>query len=209
MGTFVTVTAVSISVAQTEQAIGSAFEEMDRLIAIFNRHDAATPLSLLNRDSAITAPPPELVAVINHAKQFNLLTHGAFDPTVKPLLDLFDEGFSQSVEPPPSSAEIQKSLEFMGIDGIACSPRRISLSRPGMGLTLDGIAKGFIVDRISQVLVDCGVVNHLVSADGDIRTSGSTSSGRPWTIALEDPKKNRDYPEIIRLHNGAIATSGN
>ena len=100
MGTFVTVTAVSISVAQTEQAIGIAFEEMDRLIAIFNRHDVATPLSLLNRDSAITAPPPELVAVINHAKQFNLLTHGAFDPTVKPLLDLFDEGFSQSVEAP-------------------------------------------------------------------------------------------------------------
>ena len=208
MGTYVTVTAVGQSRDQAEQAIGCAFEEMNRLVAIFNRHDSATPLSLLNRDGILADPPSELVAVVNHSKYFNVLSRGAFDPTVKPLIDLFDERFAQAGATPPSATELQQALTRVGAEALDCSSKRISFHKPDMSITLDGIAKGFIVDQMSSLLSEQGLTNHLINAGGDIRTSGSTLSNKPWTVAVEDPKKNGDYPDFIAMNNGAVATSG-
>jgi thiamine biosynthesis lipoprotein len=78
-----------------------------------------------------------------------------------------------------------------------------------MGITLDGIAKGYIVDRAAEVLSKNGIKNYLVNAGGDIRTAGVRSDKKAWTIAIQDPKKKRQYPDIVHLGNGAIATSGN
>ena len=208
MGTFVTVTTVADSVARAQEGVGRAFEEMERLIGIFSRHDPATPLAVLNRDLALADPPAELVQVVRKAKEFNLVSGGAFDPTVKPLLDLLDQSFGQSLPAAPSQAQIQERLQFVGIADVACSDQRIALNRPGMGLTLDGIAKGFIVDRMSAVLSEKGAQNHLVNAGGDICSRGSTEVGKPWAIAVQNPQKHRDYPEVIRLRDGAVATSG-
>jgi thiamine biosynthesis lipoprotein len=77
-----------------------------------------------------------------------------------------------------------------------------------MGITLDGIAKGYVVDAMSAILAAAGVENHLVNAGGDIRTSGKSVSGEPWRIAIEDPEKKKNYPEVIRMTDGAVATSG-
>ena len=85
----------------------------------------------------------------------------------------------------------------------------ISLSDEGMGITLDGIAKGYIVDRASEVLARFGVVNHLINAGGDIRTCGTAAKGKKWKVAIQDPAKKGEYPDIISLSTGAIATSGN
>ena len=78
-----------------------------------------------------------------------------------------------------------------------------------MGITLDGIAKGYIVDRASEILTRNGISNHLINAGGDIRTSGSAVKGKPWTIAVQDPAKKKEYPDVITMMSGAIATSGN
>ena len=60
-----------------------------------------------------------------------------------------------------------------------------------MSITLDGIAKGYIVDRASHLLQACGISNHLINAGGDIRTCGSAAKGRAWRVAVEDPEKSK------------------
>jgi len=208
MGTFVEITAVHAPRDQAEDAIGRAFEEMDRLIAILSRHDSSTPLSHLNRTGSLSHPPRELTAVVLEALDVHRRTHGAFDPTVKPLIDLLEASSSRGL---PSDAEIRDALACVGADGVRFADRRIDLAREGMGVTLDGVAKGYIVDRMSDVLAERGVANHLVNAGGDIRTRGSRSggpAGRPWTVAVEDPEKKGRYPDVIRMRDGAVATSG-
>ena len=81
--------------------------------------------------------------------------------------------------------------------------------KEGMGITLDGIAKGYIVDRAGEVLAAKGIVNHLINAGGDILTNGVAAKGKPWTVAIQDPAKHKQYPDVIQLASGAIATSGN
>ncbi|MEE4166439.1 MAG: FAD:protein FMN transferase, partial [Desulfocapsaceae bacterium] len=85
----------------------------------------------------------------------------------------------------------------------------ISFAKEHMQVTLDGIAKGYIVDRASDILKTKGVENHLVNAGGDIRTSGTAARGKRWTVAIQDPGKTGGYPDVITMSDGAIATSGN
>jgi thiamine biosynthesis lipoprotein len=77
-----------------------------------------------------------------------------------------------------------------------------------MGITLDGIAKGYIVDRMADVLLQNGVPNFLINAGGDIRTAGTKGNGFPWTVAVQDPSKEGEFPDVMQMTDGAVATSG-
>ena len=75
-------------------------------------------------------------------------------------------------------------------------------------MTLDGIAKGYIVDQIARHLERHRVRHYLVEAGGDIRVRGSRGQGQPWRIAVQDPDKPPSFPDTIELSRGAVATSG-
>ena len=77
-----------------------------------------------------------------------------------------------------------------------------------MGLTLDGIAKGYVVDCVAAALQRRGLDRWLIDAGGDIRTSGVNERGRPWRIGVQDPRKEAGFPAVTELTEGAIATSG-
>jgi thiamine biosynthesis lipoprotein len=209
MGTFVSITAVHESRDLAQEAIGGAHEEMARLIAIFNRYDAASPVSVLNRDGRLEGPPAELSDVLRWAEHFHRISGGTFDVTVKPLLDLFDATVGRDGHSYPSDEQIAEALSRVDAAGVGVEGRAVAFAKPGMGVTLDGIAKGYIVDMMSASMLRCGVENHLIDAGGDIRTAGTSAAGAPWTIAVQDPKKHRNYPDVIRMNNGAVATSGN
>ena len=91
---------------------------------------------------------------------------------------------------------------------VRLGPDSISLQIPGMGVTLDGIAKGYVVDRMASVLADHGLEDFLINAGGDIRSAGLREDGEPWRVGVQDPKKQGDLPDVIGLSNGAVATSG-
>jgi thiamine biosynthesis lipoprotein len=77
-----------------------------------------------------------------------------------------------------------------------------------MGITLDGIAKGYIVDAIARVLEMYGVKRYLINAGGDIRAAGKKEKKQPWTVAVKDPSGERSFPDTIHLSDAAVATSG-
>lgn len=207
MGTYVTITAMEASRARAEQAIAGAVEEMDRLVAILSRHDPSTPLSYLNRHGTLRDAPPELIEVVRRSLWVHRASGGAFDITVKPVLDLFREGGAPDAAM-PSDATVHAALAQVGSGKLEIGERHVHFRQPGMGVTLDGIAKGYIVDRMSGVLASHGIENHLVNAGGDIRVRGRRRDGRPWRIAVEDPQKRERYLEVIELGSGAVATSG-
>jgi thiamine biosynthesis lipoprotein len=209
MGTFVSVTALSRSQDRAEEAIGLAFQEMDRLIKLFNRYDGASAVSYLNREGVLESAPPEVFTVVSRALFYHELSRGAFDISVKPLVDLFTDSFGRERPVEPSQEQMVEALELVGSGNIELSRRAIAFRREGMGVTLDGIAKGFIVDRVAESLGGQGLENLLINAGGDIRTAGTKEEKQPWTVAVQDPTKNGEFPDVIHLSDGAVATSGN
>ncbi len=206
MGTFVAITAIHRSRDEAEQAIGLAFEEMDRLSGMLTRFDDRSAVGTFNHDGKLGDVPPEMRVLLGRSDYFNKVTGGAFDITVKPLLDLYKDSFAAGKT--PTEEEIDNVLPLVGANKLQFSGNTLSCTQDRMGITLDGIAKGYIVDLISGVLRTNGVDNHLINAGGDIRTSGSAERGKAWTIAVQDPKKTDHYPDIVQLRDGAIATSG-
>lgn len=207
MGTFVSMTAIHPSRDEAEQVIGEAFEEIDRLNLLLTRFEDASPVTELNTIGKIEYMPKEVSELVGRSLYYNKATGGAFDITVKPLIDLYKESFSHDKQ--PTEAEISAVLNNIGSEKMRFHGKGVEFIKPEMGITLDGIAKGFIVDQASELLQRKGVANHLINAGGDIRTSGTAAKGRAWTVAIQDPAKSKDYPDVIQLGNGAIATSGN
>jgi len=206
MGSFLSITAMHPSRDEAQHAIGLAFDEVGRLGKLLSRHDASTPLAHLNRTGALPQGQMEVVEVVARSLYHHKQTGGAFDITVKPALDLYQERFAAGRK--PSEAEIAVLLPRIGSEYIRFAEGRVSFAREGMGITLDGIAPGYIVDRISELLTRNGVSNHLINCSGDIRTSGTAAKGKPWTVAIQDPAKQKNYPEIVKMGTGAICTSG-
>lgn len=208
MGTFVAITVVHPSKTFGQEAVGRAFEEMQRHIAVFDRHDGSTALSVLNDRGRLNGAPAELVDVVDRAVRLNGLSSGAFDATIAPIVDLYKQRADSGRPLELSRKEFEELHELVDSSAVKIGADRIALQKSGMSLTLDGIAKGYVVDKASEALAAMGAVNHLINAGGDIRTSGERGQGKPWTVAIEDPKKQGDYPEVIRVRNCAMATSG-
>jgi thiamine biosynthesis lipoprotein len=209
MGTFVSMTLIHASKDKSEEAIGRAFDEIDRLAKLMNRFDERTAVAQLNREGYLKDIPPEIAQVVAKSLYFHQLSQGTFDISVKPVVDLFKETVGGTEKIAPTEKALNEALGLVGSNGIELTGGSIRFKKPGMGITLDGIAKGYIVDRASEILAGHGVKNHLINAGGDIRTMGTRADKKPWTVAIQDPLKRKHYPDIIHMNNGAVATSGN
>lgn len=204
MATSVSVVVVHPSPSLAEEAIEAAFRELGRLVGIFSRHDSGAAVAQLNAAGRLADVPPELARVVGRALHYHRFTAGAFDVTVTPLVELLRASAGA-----PTPSEWKEAAELVGAEHVDLSGRRLHFRRSGMAMTLDGIAKGYIVDRMSAVLFRHGARQHLVDAGGDIRVRGGKESGRPWTVGVRDPSDPDRLCDLVPLVDGAVATSGN
>ncbi len=209
MGSFVSMTLIHPSADQAEEAMEAAFSEIDRLSGLLSRYDHASAVYDLNTQGHLRDLAPEVTQVVARSLYYHQLTGGCFDITVKPVVDLFQHKLGGEKKVWPTEAEIKDLLKLVDARNIELKDRSLSFKAEGMGITLDGIAVGFIVDRVSHLLMSRGIQNHLVNASGDIRTGGAKEDGKPWTVAIQDPWKRKTYPDVVRMGDGAISTSGN
>jgi thiamine biosynthesis lipoprotein len=180
--------------------------EVARLERVFSLYQSDSALARLNQHGVLATPPPELVDLLEISRFFWALSGGAFDPTIQPLWRLHARHFSGSaadVSGPPR-AEVAEALALVGFDRVVFNRDRIVLPRPGMALTLNGIAQGFITDRIVQHLRDAGVTSTMVDL-GEPRAIGARDDGTAWRVGIAvEPR-----PEVFELTvvDRAVATS--
>jgi thiamine biosynthesis lipoprotein len=214
MGTVVSLTVVDPSEDRAEDAMARAFAAMDRLEALLTRFDSGAPLGELRRVGKLDDAPAELVETVAFSARMHRATAGAFDVTVAPLLELTQSSLAAGA--PPSRAAVAECLTRVGMDKLNAAGRSLSFARPGMAVTLDGVAKGRIVDAMAAELAACGIRHALVNAGGDIRALGGRGAGRPWTVAVRAPRPEGRREELgepktvasYELTDGACATSG-
>ena len=207
MGTFVNITVLDSSRDRAEAAIEKSYREMDRLISLLSRFDHSSPVSILNRDGYLNDVPPELLLLLQASIHYNTISSGTFDITVLPVLTLIQQSFAATGQAPAKEA-IDRIRTVVGSHLLKISPKSVSLARPGMAITLDSIAKGYIVDRIMAILREQGISHGLVNAGGDIAVLGGKDKKHPWRIAIQDPSKHEHQLDVLSLYTGAVATSG-
>lgn len=195
--------------AAAERLIAQCLTEVRRLEQIFSLYVPESAISQLNREGTLAAPPLELVALLSRSAAIHARTGGAFDPTVQPLWNLYAGHFAKPGADPagPAPKAVARALTRVGFDHVDIEASRIAFARRGMGLTLNGIAQGYITDRVVEILRQAGLERSLVDM-GEIRGIGGRPGGGPWRIGLEDPHQPGTVAETIAIENTAVATSG-
>jgi FAD:protein FMN transferase len=192
-----------------ETAIDACFAEAARLESVFSLHRADSALSRLNRDGRLDAPPAELVELLRAAIDFGHATGGAFDVTVQPLWALYAGHFAAqgAVAGGPDDADIARARSMVDFRRVDVAARRIALGQAGMAVTLNGIAQGYITDRVTALLRARGFDNVLVNL-GEFSALGAHADGTPWRVALPDPRQPWRRLRTLALTGSAVATSG-
>lgn len=200
MGTRIHLTVVADDGRQAETAIEKTFDAMARLVTLFDHRQPAGALATLNRSGYLAAPPGAFVEVLQYAVALGELTAGAFDVTVKPLLDARRAGVTDL-------GALRSVVDYrqIEIDG-----ERVRLGLHGAAITLDGIAKGRVIDGGVETLRELGFDQVLVEAGGDLRTLGQRADGTPWRVGIAHPRRAEqgELLSVLPVAAQAVATSG-
>ena len=192
--------------------------EVDALLAEINHtmstYDQESELSRFNRLRTTEWVPASasLRDVLKAAIEIGAQSEGAFDITVGPLVNLW--GFGPEIHPDhvPLERDIAAARGRSGLDKITLSDTQpaIRKHRPDVFLDLSGIAKGYGVDRVADLMTAHGLEHYMVEIGGEIRVRGFKQQDTPWRIAIEKPLSGeRSVHTMLALSDIALATSGN
>ncbi|MGF1768520.1 FAD:protein FMN transferase [Enterovibrio makurazakiensis] len=147
--------------------------------------------------------------VVNEAIRLNLLSDGALDVTVGPLVNLWGFGPEGRPDRVPSDELIAERRQMTGIEFLSATAHSLTKTNPDLYVDLSSIAKGFGVDVVANYLAQLGAQNYLVEIGGELQLKGVNGEGHPWRIAIEKPgEEQQSIQEIIAPGDMAVATSG-
>ena len=188
--------------------IRSALEEIERLEQVFSLYRPDSAVARLNRDGLLHAPPLDLVRLLAETRRYGELTEGSFDITVQPLWRLYGRHFSRKGAAPegPDPAAIAEALARVDFRAVSFDSGHVAFEKPDMAITLNGIAQGYITDRVAELFRRDGLEKVLIDL-GELRALGPHPEGRPWSVGLEDPRQGAEIYETLELDSTALATS--
>lgn len=190
-----------------QSAITAVMDEMHRIDHAMSPHKPASELSLINRDASRQPVPlsDEMYRLLERALDFSRFSDGAFDITFASVGQLYD--YRSGVAPTPEALE--RARAAIGWRHLILDPkaRSVRFAREGMRIDLGGFAKGHAVDNGAAILAALGIEHAIVTAGGDSRVLGDRR-GRPWTIAIRDPRREGGVVAVLPLEDTAISTSG-
>ncbi|MDZ4137240.1 MAG: FAD:protein FMN transferase, partial [Paracoccaceae bacterium] len=190
--------AASISLAHPDAKaiVARAVAEISRLEDIFSLYRATSALSRLNAAGRLDAPPFELLECLAISARVHAATSGLFDPTVQPLWQLYATRHAAGA--PPDTAAIAQVLPRVGWGRVAYDSAAVAMA-PGMAITLNGIAQGYIADRVALLLRAEGLSDILINT-GELRALGQAPGGAGWPVQIDGAGK-------IALQDRALASS--
>lgn len=184
-----------------------------RVREIENRMSAFLPESDLGRlaKNAGKEPMqvhPDTYALLRKAKRYSELSDGAFEPTIRPLTELW--GIGKKACFVPSEEEIGEAMKLVGWRSLRLGENNTAwLERPGQAVDLGGIAKGYAADEVKRILLENGVSSAMINLGGNISVLGSRPDGCPWRIGIQNPLAVRgQYLGTIELRDRTVVTSG-
>ena len=199
MGTFVEV------ISSDRRAADIVFDEIKRIEGLLSRYKPESEIAKINTKGRIKAST-DTFYTMRKAKEFWLLSDGAFDVTIGPLMNIW--GFTDKKYRIPDAQEVDATLKLVGFNKVVLddSLNIIEFKDSDMKLDLGAIAKGYAVDCAVRRLKQEGINSCLINAGGDIYCLGD-KSGQPWVVAVQDPR-GEDLVEYLQLKDKAVATSG-
>ena len=174
---------------------------------IFSTYIDTSEINKINNSFKDTiAISKHFMYVLNQSFNINKKTYEMFDPTIKPLIDLWNFNFSKVNFIPPKIGSIEKIMKNIGLNNISIKNDLI-IKKNNATLDFNAIAKGYAIDVIGNYFISCGYKNFMIEIGGEVLCKGKNNN-KTWSIGLQNPFIQEDFFDIIFLNDKAIATSG-
>jgi thiamine biosynthesis lipoprotein len=208
LGTVCTVNLFEGGSARVYREVFARFREIEERMSA-NLPDSE--LESINQNAGKEAVPVhgDLLELIEKARYYALISDGAFNPLVGPLVKLWGIGGDSPRVPAPE--EIAALLPLLNLEGMEIDIERSSvfLKQPGMRLDLGAIAKGYAADEAIRIVRREGIERALIDLGGNVFVWGEKKDGSPWRIAVQNPAGERgEYLGIAAVRNKTVVTSG-
>ena len=203
-------TTIAISVVHPDARVAaaaiaaglSAAQEVDRLMSIYHPD---SQVYRLNRDGVLAHPDPRLLVVLGQAVGLSRMSEGAFDVTVQPLWRLYSTAAAHGKLPDDASRRHAQVL--VDWRQLAFDQDVVRLRRPGMSLTLNGLAQGYAADLALAAVQAHGIRDVLLDT-GEFVARGQKPRRRPWILGVRDPRDADVLAATLYVQGCSVATSG-
>lgn len=189
--------------------------EIEKILQDFDKsvstYMPSSIISRINANEENVELDKTFITCFNKAKEVYKNTHGAFDPTVYPLVNAwgFGPGKKQKIE----KSKIDSMLQFVGFDLIKIKGNHVIKKDKRVALDFNAFAQGYSVDVVSEFLNSKGIGSYIVEIGGEVYAKGKKPNNENWSIGIEKPIDNKESQNplkaVVKLENLAIATSGN
>lgn len=181
---------------------------VDQTFSTFNDESI---ISKINRNEPVKLNQM-FIEVFDLAKTVSKDTHGAFDITVAPLVNVWGFGFKSGT--PPTKAVIDSLRHMTGYEKVKLIGSKVRKQDPRIMLDCSAIAKGYGSDVVAQYLRSRDVENFMIEIGGEIVVQGNSDKRLPWKIGVTKPtddstQVNNELQTVLNVSNTAMATSGN
>lgn len=187
---------------QAKQLVKLAIAEVKRLESIFSLYQPDSAINQLNKNGFLSQPPSDLKRLLSESNYYSNLTNGMFDPSVQPIWQLYAKDNGKI-----SRAKLQAVINKVNYRAIDVNSDLIKFNLPDMAITLNGIAQGYITDRVAELLHANGLQRALIDM-GEIRSLGAKTKNEPWLAGIARPSAPDQVLTVVELDNKALATSG-
>ncbi len=205
MGTRVSIDLFHPNRVKADECANLAFGEFSRIESLMSSYISSSELSFINNNAAIAVVEisDEMAQMIEKSLFFSEISAGAFDITYASIGYEYD--YRQRKR--PSESTIARDLTAIDYRHIELDGNRLRFRDSRVKINLGGIAKGYAVDRATDIVEACGINRAMISAGGDSRILGDRG-GRPWIIGVQHPRDPAGIALRLPLTDSAISTSG-
>lgn len=206
-----TVCTINLFDQGSTELYGQMFQKLKGIEQAFSVNLPDSAVSQINQSAGI-APvivPQEVIYVLQEALRIAERTGGAFDPTIGPLVNLWDIGGDNSQVPSQQAIDHARSLVDWRLVEIDSQRGTVYLPKQGMALDLGGIAKGYAADELVAIAQEAGIQQALFDLGGNIYAFGTKADGTPWRVGVKDPAQPGGSPALaLAVQNRSVVTSG-
>ena len=197
--------------ARANFAVNDCFNLADSFINIFSDYiekGELNQLSLSAGSGKFIQVSPALFEIIKESEKAYILTKGAFDITLAPVIRLWRKARKEKQFPEASA--IAAKMKSVGFDKVKIDTitKSIKLTTKDMQLDLGGIAQGYIAQKVLERLFSKNIRKALINVSGDIATGDAPPQKKGWTIGINLPESESLQKKQLLLHNLSVSTSG-
>ena len=207
-GTYISITIYDENEKLANKAIDEAFKEIARIDNKFNSKVKGSLIDKLNSgEEKEIILDEEGVYLFENLKRVYDLSHGKYDITIGPLLDLWDFGNKEKREL-PTLEEIEKAKKNTGFSNLILDGNRLYFSKKGIEIDTGSFLKGYAVEKAKETMRDLGVKSAFISSISSIETINKKPDGQNWKIGIENPENSQELLGVVELDNKGMGVSG-